>query len=128
MRLLLDTHVVLSLVQGDIAQRFPAIASSLSVKTALNFASVASLWEIAIKTRLGKLASRIPLDVIPTYLQALGLEILPINIAQVMTVADPEPQTRDPFNRLLIAQCQVEGMKLVTVDRAVVGHPMAFRQ
>lgn len=64
----------------------------------------------------------------PDLPQALGLEILPINIAHVMTVADPEPQTRDPFDRLLIAECQVEGMKLVTVDRAVVGHPMAFRQ
>ncbi len=42
-------------------------------------------------------------------------------IAEVL----PEPATRDPFDRLLLAQCLVEGLRLVTVDRALVGHPLA---
>lgn len=127
MRLLLDTHIVLSIVQKDLDERFPAVSKILSDKTGSNFVSVASLWELAIKTRLGKLTPKLPLVSIPDFLQASGLKMLLIDIPHVMTVANPEPQMRDPFDRLLIAQCQVEGLKLVTVDRALVGHPMAFR-
>jgi PIN domain nuclease of toxin-antitoxin system len=38
------------------------------------------------------------------------------------------PPTRDPFDRLLLAQCQVEGMRLVTLDRALARHPLAWRE
>lgn len=56
-----------------------------------------------------------------------GLTILPIDIPHVITAAEPEPDTRDPFDRLLLAQCQVEGLQLVTIDRALVGHRLAFK-
>ena len=41
---------------------------------------------------------------------------------------DPEPPTRDPFDRLLLAQCAVDNLRLVTVDRALAGHPLAWRE
>ena len=41
--------------------------------------------------------------------------------------AEPEPQTRDPFDRLLLGQCQVENLRLVTLDRALAAHPLAWR-
>jgi PIN domain nuclease of toxin-antitoxin system len=126
MRLLLDTHIVLALIQKDLVERFPSVHRILA-DGAEGFVSVASLWEIAIKTRLNKLAPRLPLDEIPGYLQALGLTILRIDIAHVITAADPEPETRDPFDRLLLAQCQVEGFQLVTVDGALVAHRVALR-
>ena len=40
---------------------------------------------------------------------------------------EPEPLTRDPFDRLLLAQCQIEGLRLVTIDRALVSHAMAAK-
>lgn len=88
---------------------------------------MASLWEIAIKSRLGKLDAGVPLERMQSSLQDAGLTILPIEIKHVLTAADPEPPTRDPFDRLLLAQCQVEGLQLVTIDRALVDHPLAFR-
>ena len=60
-------------------------------------------------------------------IKASGLTMLPIAIEHVLTVAQPEPPTRDPFDRLLLAQAQVENLQLVTIDRALVDHPLAFR-
>jgi len=64
---------------------------------------------------------------VPANVKSGGLEILAIEVAHVLHAVDPEPPTRDPFDRLLLAQCHVEGLKLVTVDRALVDHPPAFR-
>jgi PIN domain nuclease of toxin-antitoxin system len=127
MRLLLDTHIALAIVQREMAWRFPAIETLLSNSSAVGLVSVASLWEIAIKTRLGKLAPGLPLAVIPSYLDAGGLDLLQIAVSHVITAADPEPGTRDPFDRLLLAQCQVEGLQLVTIDRALTDHPLALK-
>lgn len=99
----------------------------LSGHVGQGYASVASLWEIAIKHRLGKLEIDMPLQRMPDSLKASGLAILPIDISHVLTAADPEPPTRDPFDRLLLSQCQVEELQLVTIDRALIGHPLAFR-
>ncbi|MGO7632472.1 type II toxin-antitoxin system VapC family toxin [Rhizobium leguminosarum] len=129
MRVLLDTHIVIAIVQRKLTDRFPDVQRVLLDAATEGFVSVASLWEIAIKTRLGKLQPGLTLDVIPAYLQGTGLTILPIDIAHVAVAAaaDPEPATRDPFDRLLLAQCKVQGLQLATVDRLLVGHPLALR-
>ena len=92
-----------------------------------SFASIASLWEIAIKTRLGKLDPMIPPTDLPGYYQTIGLALLPVDEHHVLAEVVPEPATRDPFDRLLLAQCQVEGLRLITADRALAGHPFAWR-
>lgn len=127
MRLLLDTHIILAIVDKVLPDRFPAIAKVIVARGVVNVVSVASIWEIAIKTRLGKLVPALPVAVIPGYLQSIGTIILPVGISHVTAAADPEPETRDPFDRLLLAQCQVEGLKLVTVDRALADHPAALQ-
>ena len=127
MRVLLDTHVLLSLLRNDFAQRFPALARHLSDPATIGYVSVASLWEIAIKARLGKLDPGMPLTMIAGFVEALGLAMLPIRAEHVIAMADPEPQTRDPFDRLLLAQCQAETLVLATMDRALVDHPLALK-
>ena len=92
----------------------------------IDFVSVTSLWEAAIKTRPGTLDPGMPLEDIAGFLEATGIQMLPVAAAHVVATLDPEPGTRDPFDRLLLAQCQVEGMRLATVDRALVGHPLAL--
>lgn len=67
-----------------------------------------------------------PLQDMAGYLEAVGLSILPIEAGHVIVASDPEPDTRDPFDRLLLAQCQVENLRLATVDRALVKHPLAL--
>lgn len=71
--------------------------------------SVASLWEIAIKTRLARLHPSIPIASLPDEINAIGMRLLIIDHRHVLAELDPEPATRDPFDRLLLAQCQVEG-------------------
>jgi PIN domain nuclease of toxin-antitoxin system len=127
MRCLLDTHMVIAVLRNDIHQRFPEAGSLVVSQGFSGFVSVASLWEIAIKSRLGKLDPGMELDAMPGAVSDTGLTILRIDIPHVITAAEPEPETRDPFDRLLLAQCQVEGLQLVTVDRALVGHHLTFK-
>ncbi|MEF3135191.1 type II toxin-antitoxin system VapC family toxin [Rhizobium sp. 268] len=127
MRLLLDTHIVLAILRKDVGQRFPEIAALLGDSKTEGFVSVASLWETAIKARLGKLDTGMPLEDIARSLEEIGLILLRIEIQHVIIAADPEPDTRDPFDRLLLAQCKVEGLQLATVDRLLVDHPLALR-
>lgn len=125
MRLLLDTHIVLALLQqGDAPLSANTLRMLRDPASALR-GSVATLWEIAIKHRLGKLRLTFPLDALPRLLKELGAEIVEINELHALAEVFPEPPTRDPFDRLLLAQCQIEGFRLVTLDRALAGHPLA---
>ncbi len=126
-RLLLDTHIVLALLRRNFHQQFPDIERHFAAGDVSAVASVASLWEIAIKSRLGKLKIEMPLPQVPANLRSGGLEILGIEVSHVLHTLNREPPTRDPFDRLLLAQCHVDGLQLVTVDRALVDHPLAFR-
>ena len=89
--------------------------------------SAASLWEIAIKCRLGKLRLTHDLGALPELLDGLGVKIVAIDERHALASVEPEPMTRDPFDRMLLAQCQVEGLRLLTIDRALVAHPLAAR-
>jgi PIN domain nuclease of toxin-antitoxin system len=91
-------------------------------------ASAARLWETAIKTRQGTLHPGMLLADIPGFLESLGIALLPIDHRHALATVDPEPATRDPFDRLLLGQCAVEGMRLVTLDRALADHPLAWRE
>jgi PIN domain nuclease of toxin-antitoxin system len=53
--------------------------------------------------------------------------LLVIEASYVLSAVDPEPTTRDPFDRLLLAQCAVENLHLVTIDRHLTAHPLAWR-
>jgi PIN domain nuclease of toxin-antitoxin system len=125
-RVLLDTQVALALMQASLAKRYPGIARLFDDSSISGFFSVASLWEIAIKTRLRKLDPGMELSDIAGYLAAVGIQILPIEVAHVTVTVEPEPGTRDPFDRLLLAQCVAENLKLATVDRALAQHPLAL--
>jgi len=126
MKLLLDTQIALFILDGSLPQRHAAINKALLSGETNAFLSVASLWEIAIKARLGKLSISIPLDSLLGFFQAIGVRILPIEAKHVVDMAIPEPVTRDPFDRLLLAQCQVENLLLVTIDKALIGHRLVF--
>lgn len=126
MRLLLDTHILILLIKKQLDRLGGQIASALTHEESDLFVSVATLWEIAIKTRLGKLDPGTPLDRLPELIDNMKLAVVPIITPHAIEHVDPEPQTRDPFDRLLLAQCIVEGMRLVTLDRALIAHPAAF--
>ena len=126
MRLLLDTQIVVAFLEERTGRLRPAIAAALADPLSNLSVSVASLWEIAIKTRLGKLGIAPDLSELPDLLESMRFEILPISAGHVLIEVTPEPPTRDPFDRLLLAQCFAEDMRLVTLDRALVNHPAAY--
>jgi PIN domain nuclease of toxin-antitoxin system len=55
----------------------------------------------------------------------MGIARVPIGERHVLAELQDQPETRDPFDRLLLAQCQIEGLRLVTLDRALVAHALA---
>ncbi len=117
MKLLLDTHVILWLFSASETlsdEVLDAIADGTST-----VASVASLWEIAIKVAKGKLAT--PTD-LPRLLIEAGIEILPVSISHAWAVrtAPAVMKTADPFDRLIYAQAKVEGLTLATRDDALL--------
>jgi PIN domain nuclease of toxin-antitoxin system len=126
-RLLVDTNVLLALVDERLYAIAEPLRDAVTDSAAVVHASVASLWEIAIKARLSKLVLCSPVRLLPELMRPLGLQLISINHAHVLTDVQPEPATRDPFDRLLLAQCMVENLRLVTTDRALAAHPLAWR-
>lgn len=79
--------------------------------------SAGSLWEIAIKVSLGKLTLAEPFEqIIPRELMRNGFQVLGLNVAHAAAVAALPFHHRDPFDRLLIAQAQVESLQVVSAD------------
>lgn len=76
-------------------------------------------WEIAIKWAAGKLElPEHPRDWVARLSRELGVEALPVSQIHAVQVADLPDHHRDPFDRLLIAQAQIEGIPIVTADRS----------
>jgi PIN domain nuclease of toxin-antitoxin system len=94
MRLLLDTNVFITLVEGRLSGQAREIIIN---PEAVLHVSVACLWEVAIKSRLGKLALKAPLMRLPELIENMGLVLLRIEAPHVLAAVDPEPGTRDPF-------------------------------
>jgi len=116
MKALLDTHVWLWLQTTP--ERLSGEALALVEDTSNDlFLSAASAWEIAIKYALGKLPLPEPPDrYVPSRLELSGTAALPVEIRHAVRVAALPPHHRDPFDRLLIAQAQLEDLVLVTAD------------
>jgi PIN domain nuclease of toxin-antitoxin system len=121
-RLLLDTHILLALARNELEQIYPRQAALMQGKAVERFGSSASLWEMTIKIGIGKLELGMPPSEFVAYLEELGVQWLNVTPVHATRFIDPEPRTRDPFDRMLLAQCAVENVKLVTVDRLMAGH------
>jgi len=112
---LLDTHVLLWLVD-DSPRLGPRTREQLTSGAVVHL-SAASLWEIEIKARLGKLT--VPDDLHERALGA-GLVDLPISAAHVVRLRTVELPHRDPFDAMLLAQSRAVGLTLVTADAALL--------
>lgn len=113
MRLLLDTHVLLWWLADD--DKLSATARDAIGDAATQiYVSAASAWELAIKAGLGKLTAP---DDLTEQLTANSFTPLDISVIHALAVRHLPTHHRDPFDRLLVAQAQAEGLTLVTADK-----------
>lgn len=124
MRLLLDTHAFLWFITAD-PQLSSAAETAIREPGSSVFLSIASVWEIAIKVNLGKLPIPLPLDMfIPEQLRLNRVTLLPIEMQHAFEVSRMALHHRDPFDRIIIAQAQVEGLELVSADAMFDPYPI----
>jgi PIN domain nuclease of toxin-antitoxin system len=122
LRLLLDTQCLLWWFTEPERLNVKAIEQIVSEDNQLLF-SVASAWEIAIKVSIGKLPLPEPVDIyIASRMQQLGIKYLDIVFPHVCKVATLPLLHRDPFDRILIAQTQIERLTLVTADEILTNY------
>ena len=118
MRVLLDTHSWLWMV-GDASRLRESSRRLLRDPANELFLSAASAWEMAIKFASGKLRlPQPPAALITQWMAEVGIGALPILHAHALRAGELPPHHRDPFDRLLIAQAQIEGLTVLTADRA----------
>ncbi len=115
MRVLLDTHIFLWATSGSTSLRAGARRAIENADAV--FVSAASIWEIAIKARLGKIKA--DADALVAAIESSGFVELPVSAAHAARVARLPLLHSDPFDRLLIAQAISEPLQFLTADAAL---------
>ena len=127
MRLLLDTHLLLW-AAGE-PERLPDAARAL-IEDAQNepMFSAASLWEVAIKSGLGRADFRVEARLLRRGLLENGYDEMAVTGEHAVATADLPPIHKDPFDRILVAQAAAEGILLLTADPIVARYPGPIRK
>jgi PIN domain nuclease of toxin-antitoxin system len=124
MRLILDTHVLLWWLL-DSAHLGQAARDAIEAPENTCFVSAASIWEISIKSALGTLE-------VPAAMEELlareGFSSLGVSAEHAWEVGRLPPIHRDPFDRMLVAQCKLQGLTLVTHDATLAGYAIPIVQ
>ena len=115
-KILLDTQCWLWMLAAP--DRFSEASRELVIdRNNELYLSAVSAWEIAIKHGLGKLdLPGPPADVVPVLMVKTDVRALPVQVSHALQVAQLPPYHRDPFDRLLVAQAQLENMPILTSD------------
>lgn len=127
MKLLLDTHLLIW--AAGFPERLPVEARELiEDKDNDLFFSAASLWEVAIKSALGREDFAVDARLLRRGLLDNGYGELPVASEHAVAIDGLPPLHKDPFDRLLIAQSMVEGIVLLTADSLVGQYPGPIRK
>lgn len=124
MKLLLDTHAFIWW-DSDPAKLSPQARAACQDRANVLLLSVASVWEMQIKLQLGKLHLRLPLaEVIAGQQQTNDIQMLPVALGHVLALQDLPAHHKDPFDRLLVAQANVEDVVLISHDPVFAHYPV----
>ncbi len=127
MRVLLDTSYLYDLMEApgkflEPEHRF------LAAREVRIYVSAVSIWEMRLKHSARHLSgarkSRITPGDVVVALEDQGVTFLPMTIIHAAQALEPPLDHKDPFDELLLVQAQEEGLKLLTADRRLVGHPL----
>ena len=126
-RYLLDTHALIFMDQAPhmLPPRLRALIEDTRNRL---FVSIASLWEIQIKSMIGKLILPLSIDRMMLRQQRENeIDLLTIEIAHIVEHDALPAHHRDPFDRMLIAQARVEGLTLLSRDKALARYDVALQ-
>ena len=120
MRILLDTHVFIWVVTDD--PRLTQVARGLIEAADSVYVSAASIWEVAIKSALGKIDADV--DEMARAIKESGFVELPVSTAHAAQVAKLPllDNHKDPFDRLLVAQSMTEPLVLLSADAKMLAY------
>jgi len=119
MNLLIDTHVFLWLM-SEPEKVTDAVAEACRAEDNELYLSAASLWEIQIKSQLGKLETGVPLgQLVSEQIESGVFRLLEISHRHILALDQLPLHHRDPFDRILLAQAMHEEMRLATADAAM---------
>lgn len=127
MKVLLDSHLLLWVAGSPDRLSEAALAVLQDEENQLMF-SAASLWEIAIKRGLGRSDFDVDARLLRRGLLDSGYSELPVTSEHAVAIDNLPPIHKDPFDRILVAQAQVEGITLLTSDAAVAQYPGPIRK
>jgi PIN domain nuclease of toxin-antitoxin system len=122
-RLLLDAHVLLWWLADDRRLKSPE-RNAIADREALVYVSAATVWEIAIKRGLGRID--LDLETFEQELNAGAMIELPVKWRHAKVTAALPRHHEDPFDRVLVAQAQSEGLVLVSYDKAFCKYDVAL--
>lgn len=126
MKLLLDTHYVLEVVgDAEVVLSAPGLLEELRHGNEF-LVSIVSIWEAEIKSRLGMLRLLYGPVRWPPLLEVLKIRLLPLETRHVFANIAGEPRHKDPFDRILLGIAAAEGCKLLTKDKQLQNHPLAW--
>ncbi len=124
MRAILDTHAILWWVTNN-PQISQVVRDIITDSDNILYLSVASSWEIIIKFNTGKLPlQELPTQFIQSCLRGNRFERMAIDLPHVLQLNTLPDHHKDPFDRILITQAQVEDIPILTVDRLIVQYPV----
>ena len=115
MRNLLDTHALIWFLNGD-EQLSNKARKAIEKTGAVNFVSIASLWEMAIKTSLGKLEMKSHFSKVAELMSENGFQLLPITFADTLLLLSLPFHHKDPFDRIIIAQSISNELTIISKD------------
>lgn len=127
MQLLLDTHLLLwAVVEPE--RLDVALVGMLEDPLNTPVFSVVSLWELVIKRGLDRPDFQLEPSLLRQALLEAGWRELPVQAHHVLAVGQLPPLHRDPFDRLLLAQAQADGLLLITADQQLAQYPAPVRR
>ena len=119
--LLLDTHVLIWWLEQS-PRLGPETKKTLLSPSARPAVSAASIWEMSVKAAIGRLHLVDPLETWVPKLREWGVQELPISFEHATAVGNLPLYHNDPFDRMLVAQAQCEGLTIVTADPAITAY------
>ena len=116
MNYLLDTHTLIWFLSGNKSLSVKA-RKAIEADSAINFVSIASIWEIAIKISLGRLSINVPFEGLNIELSKNNFQLLPITFNDTVILSALPFFHRDPFDRIIVSQSIANNFTVISKDK-----------